>query len=148
MKIISTYKTPKQIYIFLLSFLLLNSCSEITNNSSTVRKSAFLLGKWTIASIENSASEKLDTASRQIYLRELKYFTDSAYISFQDTTFDMQIGSNTQKGRFHFYNGDSILLMISNKKDSLIFRLRQSKNFLTLFIASSKKGEKWKLVKN
>lgn len=146
MKRIILNRTTKQIYSFLLLSLSLLSCNN-SKNEETIPKHDFLVNKWKISAIENNASMQLDSASQAIYVREMDYFIKDAYINFTDSLFTMNLAQEEKKGHYHFFNGDSILLLIDNKKDSMLFGLSRKKTAIELRPIASKREEKWTLVK-
>lgn len=105
------------------------------------------MNKWRISAIENNESTQLDSASQAIYEREMDYFIKDAYIAFTDSLFTMNLAQEEKKGNYHFYNGDSVLLLVDHKKDSMLFGLSRKKTAIELRPIASKREEKWTLVK-
>lgn len=98
---------PALVGTLILSFVLL-SCGNQPNTQAPCP----VLGKWQVKDIETSQSRELDPETRKIYQQELNKMLESSFLLLStDSTYQLNMGGQPEKGRWKWDAKDSLLLL-------------------------------------
>lgn len=99
----------------------LSSCSE----PGKARDTCPLVGRWHVTAVETKESRGLDELSRKIYQQEVNKTLDSAaFVVLADSTYQLRIGGDRERGTWKWDTRDSLLRLESQKGRKSYYKIQ------------------------